>query len=145
MARLYIPLLILLLSSFSGWQNNLTTALSEAATEKKYVLLNFSGSDWCGPCKMMEKNIFESKTFSDFADSTLILVNADFPRNKKNQLPDKQQDLNNAMADKYNSRGIFPLTILLDSNGKILISWEGCPKIKPEEFIAQIKPLLLGN
>ena len=58
---------------------------------------------------------------------------------KKNQLSPAQQKINNALADKYNNKGLFPLTLLLDADGKVLQQWDGFPKMKTEEFIEQIR------
>ena len=69
-----------------------------------------------------------------FAQRKLILVNADFPRLKKNQLPKFQQQQNDKLADKYNAAGIFPLTVLLTADGKLVKAWEGFPK-NANEFI----------
>ena len=104
----------------SQWHYDLNEAKQIAQKEHKYILLNFSGSDWCGPCIEMHKVIFDNESFETFAQSNLVLVNADFPRRKKNQLSSQQQKLNNAMADQYNPQGKFPYTLLLDANGKIL-------------------------
>ncbi len=73
------------------------------------------------------------------ADTELILVNADFPRNKKNQLSSEQQKINDATADKYNAKGIFPYTLLLNADGKILGTWEGLPNETTEDFIQEIR------
>ena len=85
-----------------------------AQKEHKHILLNFSGSDWCGPCIRLHKEIFDSEAFQQFAETNLVLVNADFPRLKKNQLSASQQKINDAIADQYNSKGIFPFTVLLN-------------------------------
>jgi thioredoxin-related protein len=127
------------LFSFSTWQNNFETALSQAKAENKYLLLNFSGSDWCANCIMLKKQIFENQIFIDFAAKNLVLLNADFPRQKKNQLLPEQQKLNNQLADKYNKTGIFPLTILISPEGKIIKKWEGKPKEDVEGFVQEIK------
>src|SRR5476651_1950137 len=108
----------LLLSAFTTWETNFDKARATATHEHKYILLSFSGSDWCGPCIRLHKEIFGSDAFTSLASSNLVLVNADFPRQKKNQLSKKQQDINNAMADQYNSQGAFPYTVLLDAEGK---------------------------
>ena len=102
------------------WHYNLEEAKQIAKTKNKHILLTFSGSDWCGPCIRMHKEIFESPVFVQMADTQLVLVQADFPRMKKNKLSAAQQDLNNAAADRYNSQGKFPYTLLLDANGKVL-------------------------
>ena len=125
--------------SLGDWQHNLEDAKKIAKTDHKYILLNFSGSDWCGPCIRMRKEIFESDVFKKMADTELILVNADFPRNKKNQLTESQQKINDGMADKYNRKGIFPYTLLLDSQGKVLKTWEGFPDESAESFTLEIR------
>jgi thioredoxin-related protein len=145
MNKLFLPGLVILFSSFINWQLDLNEAMHQSVANHKNVLLTFSGSDWCGPCKRMEEEIFNTKAFMGFADTSLILVNADFPRNKKNQLSPAQQVINNETADKYNPGGIFPFTLLLDEKGNILKSWQGFPKITTEEFIAEIKPYLHAN
>lgn len=137
-----IKLLLLLPVFFSlrsEWHNNLEEAKNIAQKEHKYILLNFSGSDWCGPCIRMRKEFFESGVFKELADSELVLVNADFPRNKKNQLPPAQQKINDEMADKYNSQGKFPYTLLLDRSGKVLKAWEGLPEESVESFTVDIR------
>jgi uncharacterized protein YyaL (SSP411 family) len=125
-----------------NWHYNLDEAKQVARKDHRHILLNFSGSDWCGPCIRMHKEIIESDAFTKLADTTLVLVNADFPRSKKNQLPAKQQELNNAMADQYNPQGDFPLTLLLNADGKVLKSWIGLPGMKAETFAAQVKELI---
>ena len=135
---------ILLLVIFSAfivtpeWRHNLGEASGIARTEHKYILLNFSGSDWCGPCIRLKKEFFETDIFKNMADSELVLVNADFPRNKKNQLSADQQKINDEMADRYNPKGIFPYTLLLTADGQILGKWEGLPNESPEDFIQDI-------
>jgi thioredoxin-related protein len=124
------------------WLNSLDEARQIAKKENRYILLNFSGSDWCGPCIRMRKEIFDNNVFTKMADSSLVLVNADFPRMKKNQLSIAQQAINNRMADQYNANGKFPFTVLLDSNGKVLKEWDGFPSLKPEQFCSEIKSII---
>lgn len=135
-----------LLMNTSGWENDFEQAKKKAETEHKYILLNFSGSDWCGPCIRLTKDVFESASFATFSSENLVLVNADFPRLKKNQLSKEQQKKNDKLADKYNSQGVFPLTLLLNEKGKIIKSWEGNPGLSTEQFISQIKSTIgIGN
>lgn len=132
----------LILMTITGWENDFEIAQKKAQSEHKYILLNFSGSDWCGPCIRLRKDIFESESFNSFATKNLVLVNADFPRLKKNQLSKEQQKKNDKLADKYNSQGDFPFTLLLDEKGKVIKSWEGYPDLSPEEFSTQIKHII---
>ncbi len=113
-----------------------------AQKEHKHILLNFSGSDWCGPCIRLHKEIFDSEAFQQFAETNLVLVNADFPRLKKNQLSASQQKINDAIADQYNSKGSFPFTVLLNENGKVLKQWEGFPKMTPDEFVDDVRTII---
>jgi len=113
-----------------------------AQKEHKHILLNFSGSDWCGPCIRLHKEIFDSEAFQQFAETNLVLVNADFPRLKKNQLSVSQQKINDAIADRYNSKGSFPFTVLLNENGKVLKQWEGFPKMTPDEFVDDVRTII---
>lgn len=138
--------LALLLTFSSGWGTDLEKACEQAKKEHKLVILKFSGSDWCVPCIRMQKEIFDNDAFKSFADSSLILVNADFPRLKKNQLSKDQQKQNEKLADKYNKEGNFPLTLLMNHKGEVLKSWEGYSTMTAEQFISQVKPFLnAGN
>ncbi|MBA4198622.1 MAG: hypothetical protein C0459_13825 [Chitinophaga sp.] len=138
MKLLLIPFLILFAAN-TAWLTNFNDAKKTAKEEHKFILLNFSGSDWCGPCERMKAEFFETDVFKKFAEKNLVLLNADFPRNKKNQLPAAQQKMNDALADKYNSNGAFPLTVLLDADGNVLQKWDGFPKTGVENFIEQIQ------
>jgi thioredoxin-related protein len=121
------------------WHTNMQEAKNLAEKEHRHILLNFSGSDWCGPCILLRKEILDAPDFATLADTTLVLVNADFPRMKKNELSKEQQVLNDRLADQYNAKGQFPLTLLLTADGKVLQQWEGNPGIKPAEFAARVK------
>lgn len=133
-----LPFLLLAFLNLSGWENDFDTAKQKARDQHRFILLEFSGSDWCIPCIRFRKDVLETNEFTKFADTSLVLLNADFPRLKKNQLPKTQQQKNDQLADRYNPTGIFPLTILLDANGNKLKTWEGYPDLNSEEFISQI-------
>ncbi len=138
--------LLLLLPVFlfftADWHHNLKEAQLIAQKEHKYILLNFSGSDWCGPCIRMKKELFESEVFKQMADTQLVLVNADFPRNKKNQPTADQQKINDEMADRYNPLGKFPFTLLLNEKGAVLGSWEGFPNESPDVFVEDLRNII---
>lgn len=120
------------------WLTNFDAAKDKAAKENKYILLNFSGSDWCAPCIKMKKEVFESEAFLTRADAQLVLVRADFPRSKKNQLSTEQIKHNEALAEKYNPDGKFPFTLLLDANGAIVKQWDGYVFASQDKFIAEL-------
>jgi thioredoxin-related protein len=135
-----ILLSVMLMSlSITGWQTDFNKATEQAKQEHKYILLNFSGSDWCGPCVRMHKEIFDSQSFQEFAGTDLVLVNADFPRLRKNRLSKETEQQNDHLAELYNKDGNFPCTVLLDADGKMMHSWEGYQSIPAEKFVEQLK------
>jgi len=129
---------ILSLFANISWLGDFKEATSEASKTHKLILINFSGSDWCGPCIRERKEILENATFENYAAEHLVLVRADFPRQKKNQLSKEQTQRNEALADKYNPEGKFPYTLLVDEHGKVLTTWDGFPNVSPENFVQQI-------
>lgn len=137
--KLLLILFLGIIPSTLIWNENFNEAQQQAKTTHKQILINFSGSDWCGPCIRLRKEILESEVFEAYAKENLVLVRADFPRQKKNQLPAAQVKKNESLAEQYNPEGKFPYTILLDENGKILKSWDGYPNVAAEKFVSEIK------
>jgi uncharacterized protein YyaL (SSP411 family) len=133
------------LLSSSIWEPNFEKALQVAREKNELVLLNFSGSDWCGPCMRMRKEIFDNAIFLAMADTSLIMVNADFPRNKKNQLDKKLKAQNEALAERYNPEGKFPFTLLLNPRGEVVKTWDGLPKETASQFSAAVKKICDDN
>jgi thioredoxin-related protein len=145
MKKLLFAALCFTAMSFVIWQPDFEKAKQIAAVKHQLILLNFSGSDWCGPCMRMRKEIFENETFSKMADTSLILVNADFPRKKKNQLDKLIKKQNEDLANKYNPGGKFPFTLLLEASGKVIKSWDGLPKENAEQFAKLVKTTCDAN
>ncbi|MCI4666627.1 MAG: thioredoxin family protein [Bacteroidia bacterium] len=102
------------------WLTDWEKAQNQSQTENKAILLVFSGSDWCGPCIRQKKEIFADSIFKDYAAANLVLVNADFPRRKKNRLSDELTQHNKMLAEKYNPEGYFPFNLLISPEGEIL-------------------------
>ncbi len=102
------------------WKTDIEEAKKEAAESGKYILLNFSGSDWCSNCIKLEKVLFESQEFKEFASKNYVLLNADFPSRKANKLSKEQTTHNEALAEKYNKSGKFPAVFILSPNGDLL-------------------------
>jgi hypothetical protein len=74
-----------------------------------------------------------------------VLLNADFPRLKKNQLSKEQQKKNDHWLTNTIRRGSFPYTLLLDAEGKIIHTWEGAPGETTNEFISNLKNMMNAN
>lgn len=134
-----VIMLFVISSSFVNWEPDFEKAKQVAKEKHELILLNFSGSDWCGPCIRMRKEIFDDSGFTAMMVSRVVMVNADFPRNKKNQLDKKTKAQNEALADKYNPEGKFPFTLLLDADGKVVKSWDGLPDENATQLSLLIK------
>jgi thioredoxin-related protein len=128
MKFLFVTLFSIFALFSPGWGLDMEQAKTEAKAEHKLIFLYFSGSDWCGPCIKLKKDIYESEEFGAFANEHLVLVKADFPRQKKNQLDKKQTQHNEVLAEKYNNKGKFPFSVLINADGKVLKEWDGYPK-----------------
>jgi thioredoxin-related protein len=139
MKKLFV--IVLLIASFAATAQGakMQQALAAAKAEHKLVLLTFSGSDWCIPCIRMEKEVFEKEDFTQYANDHLVLVQADFPRLKKHQLAAALKKENEELAEKYNARGAFPFTVLLDADGHVIKAWEGMVAASSGQFIQQIE------
>jgi len=121
-------------------QSRLANAQKQASENKELILLNFSGSDWCIPCIKLHKNIIETDEFRKLeTENVIVYINADFPRNKKNRLSPELKKENASLADQYNQKGLFPYTLLLNSEGEILKSWEGLPSENALAFSNEIR------
>lgn len=135
-------LLMISLNGFSqNWLTDFETAKNQAAKEARPILVVFQGSDWCAPCIKLDKKIWSSETFKNYADDNLILVQADFPRRKKNALSKDQEEHNAMLAEKYNRKGIFPFVAVLDANGNV-IGETGYKNISPEAYIEELSSFI---
>src|SRR5579863_420120 len=118
------------------WMTDVPKAIEKAKAEKKLVMLDFTGSDWCPPCKALHKNVLTSSEFEAYAAKNLILVEVDFPRQKPQA--DDLKKANKALAAKYKIEG-YPTVILLTAEGKELNKSVGYGGAKPDEFIAKLE------
>ena len=114
------------------WQTDYKQALEQAAKEKKNVLLDFTGSDWCPFCVQMDKEVLNQPEFKTFAATNLILVKLDFPRRK--QLPPGEKEQNERLGQRFSIEG-YPTYILLDPTGKEVKRQVGYLAGGPKEFI----------
>jgi len=144
--KIVLMIFIAIITGSVEWLNDIEAAKTIARENHKYILLNFSGSDWCAPCIKMKQEVFENDAFLRIAEKQLVLIRADFPRAKKNQLSKEQQSHNEALAEKYNPAGKFPYTLLLDADGKILKEWDGYTFSSQDKVISQLsKELEMGD
>ena len=119
-----------------GWKTDYTAALAEAAKENKMVLLDFTGSDWCGWCIKLQKDTFSKSEFEKFAQESLVLVELDFPRGKTQS--DELKKQNEELAEKFGVQG-FPTLVLLDPQGKEATRNVGYLQGGPEAFVQWVE------
>lgn len=99
----------------AAWLTDYEKAAKQAAAENKPMVLNFTGSDWCGWCIRLDKEVFSQQVFVDYAKENVVLVKLDFPRKKSQSAEEKKQ--NEALAGKFGIQG-FPTIVVLDAKGK---------------------------
>ena len=105
-------------STPAGWIDDYDTALKRAADEKRLIVANFSGSDWCGWCKRLDAEVFNTDEFRKDATNRYILLMVDSPRDKS-LLSQKAREQNPKLVEKYEIRG-FPTVLILDAKGKTI-------------------------
>lgn len=136
-----IALMLLLffsVKSFSqDWLTDFEQAKRIASNKDRKIVLVFEGSDWCAPCIKLEKEIWSSTEFKILNKDHFVMVKADFPRSKKNKLPEELQDQNKKLAEIYNPNGYFPLAVVLDKNGKVL-GKTGYEKTSPSLYFKKL-------
>src|SRR5713101_2681548 len=120
------------------WLTELAKAQAQAKAETKMVFMDFTGSDWCPPCKALHKNVLTSSEFLNYAKENLVLLVVDFPRGKPQS--EALRAANEELAKKF-AVDSFPTIIVLDTNGKKLSKESGYDGSNAKEFVAKLKKL----
>ena len=126
-------------STPTGWTDDFEAAKKQAAAENKLLLVDFSGSDWCGWCKKLDKEVFAKPEFLEGAKKEFVLVMVDSPSDKK-LLSEKAAEQNPKLVEKYDVHG-FPTVLIMDADGTVLEKTgyrDGGPE-KYLEHLAEIK------
>ncbi len=129
MKKAILILTVIIISNFSvnaqnnddlNWISSFKKAKEIAVSENKPILIFFTGSDWCGLCKMLDKDFFASEKFKKIAKKSFVLYKADFPR-RTDIVSEIQKKENTILDKKYSkTRGqrVFPTIVIVDANGK---------------------------
>lgn len=121
-----------------GWMTDFAAAKEKAKAEDKPMLLDFTGSDWCGWCIKLDKEVFDKAVFKEYAEAELILVELDFPKNKPQSAELKAQ--NEKLSKQYGVRG-FPTILILSPDGE-LIKQTGYQRGGAEAYVEHIEEIL---
>lgn len=144
MKKLSVVFVVLMLGVVSaaiageGWLTDFEKAKVEAAARNVPILIDFSGSDWCGWCIRLEKEVFSQPEFKAYASENLVLFLADFPSQKPQSETIKKQ--NKQLSDHYGLQG-YPTVLLLDFTGKELAR-TGYQMGGPVAYVEHLKALL---
>jgi thioredoxin-related protein len=122
-----------------GWLTDFDKAKAEAKEKNRPILIDFSGSDWCGWCIKLDKEVFQKDEFKAYADDNLVLMLADFPSDKSKQSADVIKQ-NEKLAKEFGVRG-FPTVFVLGADGEI-IGKTGYQKGGPEAYVTHIKKII---
>lgn len=121
----------------ASWLTDMNAAQEQARTGNKLILVNFTGSDWCGWCIKLKNEVFSKPEFGSFADQNLVLLEIDFPRSKPMSAEVKKA--NGKLADKYKVGG-YPSVHVLDAEGKSLGQLGYMPG-GPGAFLGKVKSI----
>jgi protein disulfide-isomerase len=134
---LALTLTLTLLSSAAlaedGWLIDYNRALAESKSSGKPLLIDFTGSDWCTWCRMLDQRVFAKKDFKDWAVDKVVLLKLDFPSD--NTQPEAMKKLNKSLAERYKIRA-YPSVLVIDAEGKV--HGKTGFKATPKAFIASI-------
>jgi protein disulfide-isomerase len=136
-----LGLLAFAVSGFAAqakWLTDYDAALAQAKQENKRVLIDFTGSDWCGWCIKFDEEVYSQSKFINYARDKYVLLKLDYPKNKK------QSDAEKAANQKWKSQyrvGGFPTTVILNSEGREIGRFVGYQEGGPKAFIGQLEKL----
>lgn len=100
------------------WHEDLNEAKVESAKSKRPILMYFTGSDWCAPCKLLKKDFFSSEEFEE-KSKNFVLIKVDMPR-RMDIITPEQKAINKELVQRFNSQGSFPNIVALNENLHIL-------------------------
>ncbi|WP_108804468.1 thioredoxin family protein [Aquimarina sp. Aq107] len=120
------PFILVLIFFVSGnihaqdWKYDFDEAIKLAKEKDQNIVLLFTGSDWCPPCIKLERKVFSDPEFRKFADKKFVWLKADFPKRKKNRLPEEQSKKNYELAERFNKKMVFPVMLVINKEGTVL-------------------------
>ncbi len=122
----------------AGWITNYAAALKLAKEQNRVVLVEFTGSDWCPPCKYLKKEVLDTAEFKEFAAENVILVYLDFPRNIPQTAALRAQ--NEALQVKFGVQG-YPTIYLVGADG-VVIGQTGLRRGSAADYVKHLKELM---
>lgn len=112
-------------------------AIADAKKEEKIVMLEFTGSQWCPPCKMFHKYILDSKKFGEYIENKIKFVMADFERGGA-PISKEFGDKHSMLAKQFEIEA-FPTIVLINPKTNVITKIQGLPTTNPDEMIEMIE------
>jgi thioredoxin-related protein len=125
-----------------GWTSDYAGAKKQAAESNKDLLIDFTGSDWCGWCIKLNDEVFKKEPFKEGVKDSFVLVELDFPKDES-KLTDAIKSQNKDLKEKYAVEG-FPSIILTDADGRPYAS-TGYEEGGPEKYVEHLNELRKGK
>jgi thioredoxin-related protein len=101
-----------------NWLTDFEEAKQISKETEKPILMYFTGSDWCAPCKKLKADFFDADKFIN-KSKNFVLLKVDLPR-RSDIISQEQKRKNMLLMQKYNRRGSFPTLVGMNSGGKVL-------------------------
>lgn len=120
----------------AAWQTDFRSALAQAQTLNRHVLVLYTGSDWCAWCQKMESEVYSQSEFARYAHDKLVLLKLDYPRHTSQAEDVRNQNV--ALMQKYNVHG-FPTALLVDGNGTVVVRFDGYQEGGASRFVGVLK------
>lgn len=122
----------------ANWQTDYKKAQEEAKANHRLLLVDFTGSDWCGYCIRFNREVLSKAQFKDYASKNLVLLEVDFPRAKQQSMSLREQ--NQRLAEEYQIEG-FPTIVVLNGDGHKIWRFDGYFSDGADAFIAELEKL----
>lgn len=129
------------ISNAQEWYPTIEDAIAQAQLHDKKVLLFFSVPDACETCSALEKRVFNSDTFLDFADKHYILAKLEFRQTPGDHVSAELKAKNLLIVEKYNKDGFFPLVVILTKNQAVVGKIGAYNYENPSQYIRLLKEL----
>jgi thioredoxin-related protein len=121
-----------------GWSSDFAASKKQAAESKKDLLIDFTGSDWCGWCIKLNDEVFKHESFKAGVKDSFVLVELDYPKDKS-KLSEETQKQNAELGEKYAVQG-YPAILLCDGEGRPYAA-TGYQKGGPEKYVEHLNEL----
>ena len=115
------------------WMNDINAAKAKAQAEHKLILMDFTGSDWCGWCIKLRKEVLDKPEFDAYAKDKFVLMEVDMPRNTGKLTPEIQAQ-NKQLCDQYKVNG-FPTLLVISPEGTVVGGFGGYRKAEDMQAI----------